>query len=170
METRFIGREYVEIKVEKKYVHLYEEGYSFFGWEKIYETYPSKLSSSKIVLQFQRDRKIRNKVELIRLQKQFDSTLSKILYIEKHQKTLAKVISTIVGIIGCGFMALSVFAIDSQKLSLSVLWGVAGSCCWLSIYFIYKKILAMKSEKVKQSKEREFNTLYEVGERATRLL
>ena len=74
-ENSFIGYEYQEVSVKRSMVSVYADGYSNFGWQ-IDGTaeQPGKMDS--ISMKFKRDRKIRNKAELTRLQRNFDSCVS----------------------------------------------------------------------------------------------
>lgn len=65
---------------------IYADGFASFGWiaEGIGEAV-GKMDS--IVMKFKRDRKIRNKAELTRLQRQFEACTAEIVSFEK-EKTL----------------------------------------------------------------------------------
>lgn len=98
-ENSFIGYEYQEVSVKRSMVSVYADGYSNFGWQ-IDGTaeQPGKMDS--ISMKFKRDRKIRNKAELTRLQRNFDSCVSEILTLESSKYIMASVAAYAVGIIG----------------------------------------------------------------------
>ena len=107
-ENSFIGYEYQEVSVKRSMASVYADGYSNFGWQIDGTTeQPGKMGS--ISMKFKRDRKIRNKAELTRLQRNFDSCVSEILTLESSKYIMASVAAYAVGIIGTAFMAGSVF-------------------------------------------------------------
>ena len=64
----FVGYEYMEIPVKRSAVNVYADGYESFGWElEGTEEQPGKLAFDTITMKFKRDRKIRNKVDLLRV-------------------------------------------------------------------------------------------------------
>ena len=66
----FIGYEYKEIIITCDKEGMYADGYPSFGW-KLDGITPSVIGLSTVNLKFKRDRKIKNKAELSRLQRQF---------------------------------------------------------------------------------------------------
>ena len=69
-------------------------------------------------MKFKRDRKVRNKAELTRLQRQFDSCVSEIESLERSKYLRASVFAYIIGVVGTAFMAGSVFAYLADMLVL----------------------------------------------------
>lgn len=67
----FIGYEYKEVTATSAMEDVFADGYPNFGWV-LDGIVPSALGFSTVNLKFKRDRKIRNKAELSRLQRQFE--------------------------------------------------------------------------------------------------
>ncbi|MFC4771301.1 hypothetical protein [Enterococcus hermanniensis] len=125
-EKKFIGLEYLEVDSLEKYASIYEDGYSNLGWRLIDQ---KKQHAAKVTLRFKRDRKIRNKAELTRLQRKFDSLVRDIIHLENSKKTLATASSIFTGIIGCAFLAGSVFFVNDDQIFLCILFSIPGFLC-----------------------------------------
>lgn len=121
LQKNFIGYEYRDITVKKTMQSVYADSFVNFGWvaEGIGEAV-GKVDS--VVIKFKRDRKIRNKSELTRLQRQFEACAAEIVSLEKSKVTRAVAIAYVVGVIGCAFMAGSVFAVTAGNIPLCVFW------------------------------------------------
>jgi hypothetical protein len=86
-EQNFIGYEYREVSVKRELESLYTDGYSNFGWE--YDGNGASVPSiNAVIMKFKRDRKIRNKAELSRLQRQFDVMVGEIDTLEKTKTSV----------------------------------------------------------------------------------
>lgn len=85
-----MGYEYKEITAEDSMVSLLLDGYENFGWE-LNESLPDSGaggkagSISKTVIRLKRDRKIVNKAELTRLQRNFEACVTEIQALEKEK-------------------------------------------------------------------------------------
>lgn len=66
------------------------------------------------MIQLKRDRKILNKAELTRLQRNFEACVSEIQTLHGRKTSVASVCSLILGVIGAAFMAGSTFAVTAQ--------------------------------------------------------
>ena len=76
-ENNFIGYEYQDVTAKRGFASVYQDGYENFGW--ILEgTANSATKVDSIIMKFKRDRKIRNKAELTRLQRQFNACIADI--------------------------------------------------------------------------------------------
>lgn len=96
----FVGYEHKSIIVDGDMESMYADGYQNFGW-MLESTSKPQAGVNTIAMKFKRDRKIRNKAELTRLQRQFDTCASKITRMEnsKNSHTLA-IVLTLPGFIG----------------------------------------------------------------------
>ena len=142
----FVGYEYKEIIAESSRVLFLLDGYECFGWEleeRLTENRESKnpLIRKKAVLHLKRNRKIINKVELTRLQRNFEACMKEIETLEKSKTSVATIYALVVGIIGTAFMAGSVFAVTAQPpfVILSILLAVPDLSVGLFLIFFYKK-------------------------------
>lgn len=170
-ENRFVAYEYKEISVSSDVAALYMDAYENFGWE-IDDKVHSDSSLGKVKLHFRRDRKILNKTELTRLQRNFDGCMNEICELESSKKTSAAGVSISVGLVGTAFVAGSVFAITAAvpNIPLCIILAVPGFIGWLLPYFIFKKMVADRTRKITPLIEAKYDELYEICEKGSKLL
>ncbi|WP_455718441.1 hypothetical protein [Anaerosporobacter sp.] len=170
----YIGYEYKEKIVPKSMVSMYLDSYPCFGWEEdLNRTYHGENGySGHIALRFRRDRKICNKTELTRLQRNFDGCVSEIEALERSKSSMPTMWALIVGIIGTAFIAGSVFAVTANPplIILCILLAVPGFTGWFSAFFIYRILLQKQIEKVAPLIEDKYDELYAICEKGNRLL
>lgn len=123
-----------------------------------------------MTLKFKRDRKIRNKAELTRLQRQFDSCMAEIESLERSKATLSSAVAYVIGIIGTAFMAGSVFTYNAGYLPLSIVLAIPGFVGWIIPYLAYSRIRRRKTAKVNPLIDQKYDELYETCEKAHALL
>lgn len=168
-KNTFIGYEYQDITVKRSMASMYTDCYKNFGWELDGTNEPiSKIDS--VEMKFKRDRKIRNKAELTRLQRNFDACVSEILSLESKEYIIASVVAYMIGIIGTAFMAGSVFAVTSEKILLCILLAVPAFIGWIIPYFCYKAIVRKKIVQIAPLIEQKYEEVYVVCEKANALL
>jgi len=169
INKNFVGYEYRDVTVTRSMEAMYVDGYQNFGWELDgSESLPVGFGS--VTLKFKRDRKIRNKAELTRLQRQFDANVNEILNMEKSKGDSASIAAFTVGIIGTAFMAGSVFAVTSGLVVLCIILAIPAFIGWALPYFIYKSTYNKKAAKVSPLIDSKYDEIYEICERANNLL
>lgn len=165
----FIGYEYKEVQAKRGLTSVYVDGYENFGWNLESTENPiGKIDT--VVLKFKRNRKICNKMELTRLQRQFDAILNEIRMMEASKQSNATMAACTVGVIGTAFMAGSVFAITSNMIALCIVLAIPAFIGWITPYFIYKSILQKRTEHVTPLIDGKYDELYEVCQRGHNLL
>lgn len=170
-KTSFVGYEYQKVAVRHSMVSLYADCYENFGWKlEGMEEQPGKQPVDSVTMEFKRDRKIRNKVELTRLQRNFDACVSEILSLEASKHVRAAVAAYAVGIIGTAFMAGSVFSVTAGKIVPCILLAVPAFLGWLLPYFLYQHVEKKKTEQVTLLIDQKYDELYTVCEKAHALL
>lgn len=87
-EDGFAGYEYTEVTTQRRLEPIYAGSYPGFGWE-LERISISPQGSAFVILRFRRNRKIRNKLELTRLQRQFDSGVDAIKALERARVSKA---------------------------------------------------------------------------------
>ena len=170
-ERQFIGYEYRTLAVHEDMASVYADGYQAFGWMQ--EGAASAASPTGMVtLKFKRDRKIRNKAELTRLQRQFDACAEEVARLERSKTQKASIVAYTVGLIGCGFMAGSVFAVTAAPpiIWLCVLLAIPGFAGWIAPCFLYTRIRDEKAVTVGGLVDKKYDEIYEVCEKANHLL
>lgn len=168
-DMAFAGYEYREIAVKGGMASVYADGYQNLGWKLEGSRFSIKKPDS-IIMKFKRDRKIRNKPELNRLQQRFDALASEIVLLEASKRTEASIVAYIVGIIGTAFMACSVFAITSELLITCIILAVPAFIGWLLPYFLYRYLEKRRTSEVNPLIDSKYDELYTVCEKADGLL
>ena len=165
----FVGYEYKEVTVNRDMEGVYADAYPNFGWIPDGNE-PSAISISATRLKFKRDRKIRNKAELTRLQRQFESNAREVEKLEQSKTTKASIAAFTVGLIGTAFMAGSVFAFLADKFALCVVLAVPAFVGWVLPYLSFNRLRAKRSDAVSPLIDQHFDAIYEVCEKAHALL
>lgn len=171
-ENNFIGYEYRDVAVKRNMASVIVDGYENFGWEvdSTCDTIDSLTTIDKTVIKFKRDRKIRNKAELTRLQRNFDACIGEVESLEKSKYILPSVIAYITGIIGTALMAGSVFCYIAANIIPCIILAVPAFIGWVLPYFLYKSILEKKTEAITPLIEDKYDELYTVCKEANALL
>lgn len=174
----FVGYEYKEVCTDKSKVSFMIDGYENFGWEmdgnvcEITDTRKNPHVQNKMVLHLKRNRKIVNKMELTRLQRNFEACVNEIEALEKAKTSKATMYALIVGIIGTVFMAASTFAVTAEPphVLLCILFAIPGFAGWILPYFIYQRMAAAQTEKMNPLIEEKYDEIYSICEKGNRLL
>lgn len=165
----FIGYEYKDVTVKRSMESVYIDGYTNFGWTL--EGTASPIQSFKsITMKFKRDRKIRNKAELSRLQRQFDSCVTEIERLDFSKALVASTVAYAIGLVGTALMAGSVFAYLAGMLPLSIILAIPAFVGWVIPYFCYLSIRRKKTAHVTPLIDQKYDEIYEVCEKANGLV
>ena len=165
----YIGYEYMNVTVLRNMESFYRDNYACFGW--ILEKVSMPLQGMLFIeMRFKRNRKIRNRMELTRLQNQFDSIVKKTEKQERIKSSFATALSIAIALIGTAFIALSVFAYLDNMIWLCVLFAIPGFIGWIIPYPCFKNIYRKKSDQLKPLIEKNYDDIYKVCERAHDLL
>lgn len=167
----FVAYEYKSIPVDADQVSLYIDAYENFGWAPDEKMQISQ-AFEKVSLRFRRNRKLVNRAELTRLQRNFDACMNEIKRMEESKKTAATSASIAVGIVGTAFIAGSVFAMTATPplILLSILLAVPGFLGWALPYFLFKAIVRRRAERLAPLIEAKYDEAYEVCEKGHKLL
>ena len=166
----FVGYEYKEITTTREMESVYADGYPNFGWN-LDDITPSALGLSVVNLKFKRDRKIKNKAELSRLQRQFEASIAEIDNLDRSKSSSAFIAAMTVGLIGTAFLAAATFAfIYAEMIPLMIILAIPGFIGWGLPYMLYKSMKATKSKTVMPLIEQQYDVLYEVCEKGHALL
>lgn len=177
-QKEFVGYEYKEVIADKSRASLLVDGYENFGWEvdgnisEFYEECKNPQKQNKVILRLKRNRKIINKMELTRLQRNFESCVREIEMLEKSKTSSATMYALILGILGTAFMAGSTFAVTAQPphIILCILLAIPGFLGWILPYFVYRRVLGKQTEKVTPLIEDKYDEIYEICKKGNRLL
>lgn len=174
-KSNFIAYEYKEIVAESGQSSFLLDGYENFGWEldeRFQEHDAAGKSEKKTVIRLRRNRKILNKMELTRLQRNFEACVREIQTLEKSKTSLATIYALVMGIIGTAFMAGSTFAVvaNPPHIILCILLAVPGFLGWILPYFVYKRLVWRQGEKIQPLIEAKYEEIYELCEKGNKLL
>lgn len=176
-QKNFVGYEYKEITAESSKLSFLLDGYENFGWE-IDENLPGNGTTgktpnqNKVVISLKRNRKIMNKTELTRLQRNFEACVSEIEALEQSKTSSAAMYALILALIGTAFMAGSTFAVTAQPPHViwCILLAIPGFLGWILPYFLYKRIVRKRTEKLTPLIEKKYDEIYEICKKGNKLL
>lgn len=176
-QKNFVGYEYKEIATDSSRLSFLLDGYESFGWEDNGSLTESGMARNpalqqRAVLRMKRNRKLVNKVELTRLERNFEACVNEIEKLEKAKTSAATMYAIILGVIGTAFIAGSTFAVTAQPpyYVLCILLAVPGFLGWIFPYFLYKKIVGKQTEKMVPLIETKYDEIYEICEKGNKLL
>lgn len=175
-QRNYVGYEYREITADSRFTALLLDGYENFGWEindSLPESGPEKRTGGRRkVIRLRRDRKILNKMELTRLQRNFEACVAEIEALERSKTSTATVYALVLGIFGTAFMAASTFAVTAQppQIILCIVLAVPGFLGWVLPYFLYRKVLERRTKKLAPLIEAKYDEIYEICEKGNKLL
>jgi hypothetical protein len=166
----FTAYEYASVRAPREFDSLYRDTYEAFGWSVENEQSVAPGQVGAVTLKLRRDRRIRNRQMVQSLQRRAEGSLSAIVRLERSKRTLAMSVAILVGIIGCGFLAGSIFAMEGGITAGSIVLGGIGLLCWLAGFLAHVGVRTVRTTRVAPAIDREFETLYAAGERAAELL
>lgn len=173
----FIGYEYKEIIADKKNASFLIDGYENFGWEQdlnISENMEIEnlQHQGKIIIRLKRNRKIINKMELTRLQNNFEACAKDIEKLEQSKTSVASMYALAIGFLGILFMAGAVWVITTQTLPivLGVLLAIPGTIGIILPYFVYRDVEKKQIKRLTSLIEEKYDEIYEICEKGNRLL
>ena len=167
----FVGYEYKELTAPDDRFSLYLDGYENFGWTPDQNT-PQRRQSGMVTVTLKRDRRIINKAELTRLQRNFDACAKEIEALERSRTTGPLILALTVGLIGTAFMAASVFAVTAQPphVIACILLAIPAFAGWIAPVFLYRSQVRKKSAQLTPLIEEKMEEIYRLCERGHQLL
>ena len=166
----YVGYEYKTISISRQMESFYADAYRNFGWELEGTALSISSASASVEMRFKRDRKLRNKMEVTRLQRQFEACANEIASLERSKAIKASIVAYVLGILGCAFMAGSTFAYLDGMIVLCIILAIPGFMGWILPYFMYKSLYARKAGEVAPLIDQKYDEIYDVCERANTLL
>lgn len=167
----FIGYEYKEITVSWAKASLYLDGYESFGWHES-EHFLLEKSGGSVTLHLRRDRKILNKIELTRLQRNFEASMEELTTLEHSKTRKPQMIALTVGMIGTVFMAGSTFAVTAEPplIWLCVVLAIPGFIGGIAPYFLYQFFVKKRTALVTPLIEQKQDEIYDLCQKGSELL
>lgn len=169
--SEFESYDYLKVTVQEEQLSEYLDGYENFGW-KLDPNIPVEKNGGKAVLHFKRSRAILNKTELIRLQRHYEACMREREKLEESKASAATMAAISCGVIGCAFIAGSVFAVTAQSpiIWLMILLAIPGFAFWGAAYPVFTRIRAKKEEEINPLIEAKADEAEEVCRKAQALL
>lgn len=167
----FVGFEYMDITAERSMMPMYIDCYENFGWHTD-ENVTAKSGQVKTTVTLKRNRKIMNKAELTRLQRNFEACMEDIEALEGKKTNPATILSLIIGIVGTAFMAGSVFAVTHEPpiIWLCILLAIPAFIGWVLAPMLFKAKLRRSAQAVRPLIEEKYDEIYAVCEKGSKLL
>jgi len=167
----YVAYEYKEIQVEKETASFYLDSYECFGWEKD-ENLPENVAGGRVTLRLKRNRNIINKMELTRLQRNFEACMDEIRMMKKAIAEKPTMSAISVGILGTAFLAGSTFAVtaDPPHIVLCIILAVPGFLGWFSPIFLYRAFRRKQMEKMLPFIDQKYEEIYKICEKGHSLL
>ena len=167
-----VSYDYKTIKVKREIETLVCDTYENLGWE-LTNTSSVEGSIFYVNLSFKRNRKIANKVELLKLQDKVDNIIASIDNLQNKKKNAGKASALSVGIIGTlvfgGGMSMCMLLQGIGYLIGGIALGLVGAgICGLA-YPLFKKINKRENTKIDPLLENEFDKLSDLCEQAIKL-
>lgn len=164
-QPSYVAYEYKEIEASGERAALLTDCYQSLGWEAEKESFPDRIM-------LRRSRKIMNKAELTRLQRNFEACIEEIDTLQKSKKSKAAAVSILIGLVGTAFMAGSVFAVTAQQpvIWLCVLLAIPAFGLWALAPVLYPRMVAKRTGIVNQLIEEKYDEIYTICEKGSKLL
>lgn len=163
----FVGYEYTTVDAAYELESAVIDGYKNFGWEL--DSRESSLGFGNN-LKFKRDRKIRNKAELSRLQRKFDNNIKEIERLEASKTSSAQITALVIGFVGTAFLGGATFSYLAGLIPLTIILAIPGFICWIVPYFAYNSIVSKNSAKISVLAEEKYDEIYSICQQANELL
>ena len=155
--SEFVAYEYKSIMVKRASAAIYTDCLNNFGWELVDEEdygFSSMLSSvapayscvsaadshEMVALKFKRNRRISNKPELDRLERQCEAALASIGGLERKNSAYTMGVSLGAGLVGTLLLSLAVYSFISSSIVVGVLLAALGVAGWGIGFFANRKI------------------------------
>lgn len=167
----YIAWEYKEIPADSKDISLLLDCYECFGWRQD-ENRPPLPGRRPAALSLKRDRRLVNRMELTRLQRNFESCLQEISQLE-HTRTRAGVAEALlVALVGTAFMAGAVFAVtaDPPRYLLTILLALPAFAGWILPFFLCRALQQRASRRVQPLIEAKYEEIWQLCEKGHALL
>lgn len=174
-ENAPVTYEYKTVAAPGEREALYRDTYRSFGW--IVE--PGSASPTGPVaapnggertLKMKRDRRIAQREQVTELQRRCEAALRDIDKLERSKSSKARIAAFTLGVVGCAFMALSVFSYLAGNLVAMTVFAVPGVLCWAAPYFVHRELLASSERSLAPRIDAQYDIVYGTSEQAATLL
>lgn len=167
----YVGYEYKEMQIDSSRASMYIDCMNNFGWN-IDGNQGDIKSNGKVIVRLKRHRKIINRTELTRLQRNFEDCMNQIQILEQSKEKKATTVSIAIGIIGTIFIAGATFAatVPSPRIWLCVLLAIPGFVGWILPYFCFNSTVKKRTRIIEPLIEDKYDEIYDICEKGNNLL
>lgn len=169
-QKNFIAYEYVSKKVSAAEQNSNIDILQSLGYECL-SVDPVGFTNDYVTINLRRDRKIKHKAELVKLEKKIDNELIAIARMKKEETSLGLIVCLSIGIIGTlilgGGMSLTMLQTEKTGLFiLGIILGVLGICICATNDLIYKKIVSSKKDELEPKIDDGYEKITNICEQA----
>ena len=146
-EKDFVSYEYRTVSVKAKDQTKAMDMYEAFGWE-ITATEHAALDNT--ILSMKRDRKLKHKAELVKLERQAENAFDAVNCLEKAKTRGARVFAYVFGCIATlvlgGGMCLCMLTQSAAAMAAGIVVGIVGIALCAVNYPVFKKLVVKKTK------------------------
>jgi len=170
--TPYIGYEYKDVTVPRYLEGLYVDGYEDFGWrlDATVPIVPPQEGPPAVALRFKREYGIGSRMDLIRLEREFESRAREIEKLKSSESASALGAALGIGIVGVACIVRAVFAYLAGAVPLMIVLAIPGCVGCVLPYFCYKKIAAKRARTVTALVNSAYDSIYALCGEARELL
>lgn len=172
MTESAITFDYKTVKVKREMETMVCDAYENLGWE-LTNTSTSEGNPFCVNLSFKRNRKIENKMELLKLQQKIDASLIDIESFQNKRKNAGLISAISMGTVGTlifgGGLSMCLCLTGVGYLAGGIVLGVVGAITCGLTYLVYKEIRKKKVEDLTPIIESELDNLADLCEKASEI-
>lgn len=167
----YISYEYKQVCTANQDASLFLDYYESFGWH-MDDNRPIAVSGKTATLFLKRDKRLINRMELTRLQRNFEACVQEIRSLEQSKSRTASLWALVTGLLGTAFLAGSVFAVTHEPplYLLMTLLAIPGLLGWTLPYFLYHWKRAGQTQKIQPLLEAKYAEIDQLCEKGHALL
>lgn len=169
---KVVTYDYKTVKVKRNIETLVSDTYQNLGWE-LTNTSSYEGSLFYINLSFKRDRKVNNKIELVKLQAEADDIVAKIDNLQSKMKNAGLVASLTEGSVGAlvfgGGMSMCMLLSGVGYMIGGIALGIIGAGICALAYPLFKKVNMKKEAQIQPILESEYDKIADICDQAAKL-
>jgi len=196
-KENFVGYEYKTVNTTRDSAGMHIDCMESFGWSLVEndgydvqdlhtnlnpvnlgrnianaaQTFGETTDAARVArLTFRRDRRIENKQQLDRLEREYEAALTAISKAERKNSAQTMGVSLGAGIIGSVFVGISAYNFVSSNIALGVAFATIGSIGWAIGFLANKKIGNKTSAQTEPYMQEQMDIIYCACEKAHALL
>ena len=176
----YTGFDYMELVAEGSELSFLLDCYASFGWEMddysvSYRDYSHRSGAApgrtKETLQLKRDRKVLNKTELVRLQRNLEACIRELHRLEAKKTSKATIVALVTGFVGLIFAIGAIISAlaNPPHIILSIMLTIPALAGCAMSYPLYRRIILEDSIHFEVLIEQKYDEIYAICQRAEKL-